>query len=121
MKPIVILALSIGCLLAPRACAADTAASPSAEAKLQAAEQQTRLARLEALVLTDQLERASHDKRQLQEQQLAAEACKAAGAADMSQCALDLSAKAPDGSFDLGRAVTKKPDVAPAAKAAAKP
>ena len=88
-----------------------TGTSENAAPKLLAAEQQTRLARLEALVLTDQLERVAHDKRAAQEQALVAEACKAVGAEDISQCALDLSAKREDGSFDLARAVNKKPAV----------
>jgi hypothetical protein len=81
----------------------------TATTKLLAAEQQTRLARLEALVLSDQLERVAHEKRAAQEQALAGEACKAAGAEDIAQCALDLSAKREDGSFDLSKAVSKKP------------
>jgi hypothetical protein len=74
--------------LPPKAIETDAAA-----ARVSAAEQETRLARLEALVLREQLATQQLEKLRADQQALFAEACRAAGIeANPQACVIDLNA-----------------------------
>jgi hypothetical protein len=80
----------LACALVPHACAVD--APPSAEAQLKAAQQDARLAKLEALVLREQLATQQLEKLRAEQQALYGETCRAAGI-ELNVCAVDLSAR----------------------------
>jgi hypothetical protein len=70
------------------------ASGDAVEAKLKAAEQDARLAKLEALVLREQIATQQVEKIRADQQAMYGEACKAAGLpADPAVCAIDLNAK----------------------------
>ena len=90
--------LLIAAILLPLAFAADPPVKPTEAqqlaAKLKASEQDTRLAKLEALVLREQIAAQQLDKVRADQQALYLETCKAAGLEpDPKTCAIDLNAR----------------------------
>lgn len=98
---------------------AKTTVLPRSE-DLTRAQQQARLARLESAVTREQLQMQAIDKTRAEQRAIAADACKAIGVEDISQCSIDLNAKTPTGDFDLAKAIARRAPDPPAKPAPAK-